>query len=211
MIERDKNSSNEGAGTMLFRAMKCLLSILPQSTCYKILRDRMISISRFRQSAIMDTSACPSKWPPACFGGVIDTDIYVERVRQVRSLHCAEAWIKIRGESLEAPASIWRESENVELGDSRRRWLGFESKEEDNNAQKLYRDEKKGPDGIFIEEITSDYQNLHQLVSSNNNSKLFTSNERDEVKPTTRKADKQGVLEEMEDDEQWKGYWEDKG
>jgi hypothetical protein len=36
---------------MLFKALKALLMMLPQSTCYHVLKDRLVSVSRFRQSS----------------------------------------------------------------------------------------------------------------------------------------------------------------
>jgi hypothetical protein len=51
MLEVDVDPDEEGSGTMLFKALKALLMMLPQSTCYHILKDRLVSVSRFRQSS----------------------------------------------------------------------------------------------------------------------------------------------------------------
>ena len=45
---------------MLFKSLKSLLLLLPQSTCYFILRDRLGSVSRFRQTTIPVAGASPT-------------------------------------------------------------------------------------------------------------------------------------------------------
>lgn len=47
---------------MLFKALKALLMMLPQSTCYHVLKDRLVSVSRFRQSSF-GSSAWRAKHP----------------------------------------------------------------------------------------------------------------------------------------------------
>merc|ERR1740124_75598 len=53
MLEADDNVEAEGSGAMLVKTLKLLLMIVPQSTCYRILRDRIVTISRFRQSTLV--------------------------------------------------------------------------------------------------------------------------------------------------------------
>lgn len=62
MLEVDVDPDDEGSGSMLFKALKALLMMLPQSTCYHILKDRLVSVSRFRQSSFA-ARARPIKSP----------------------------------------------------------------------------------------------------------------------------------------------------
>lgn len=98
MLERDTDIKAEGSGTMLFRTLKSLLMIIPNSTCYNVLRDRLNSVAKFRQSTI----TVQRLQPPKNLSG--ERDIYVVRVLQVRALHCQAEWQTIRAESLESMA-----------------------------------------------------------------------------------------------------------
>jgi hypothetical protein len=92
MLESDSITLDEGSGAMLFQLLKSLLMIVPQSTSYCVLRDRLASVARFRQSA----SKPPRKKPIAQ-----ETKSFVARVTATRKLHCECAWQSIRQESLE--------------------------------------------------------------------------------------------------------------
>lgn len=64
---------------MLFKALKSVLMMLPQSTCYRILRERMVSVSRFRQSAFPSLSTPTSssraaKLPLASYSAIANED-----------------------------------------------------------------------------------------------------------------------------------------
>jgi Vacuolar protein 14 C-terminal Fig4p binding len=99
MLERDTNINTEGSGTMLFRTLKSLLMIIPRSTCYNVLRDRLTSVSKFRQSTI---TVQRFTFPKNISG---ERDIYVARVLQVRAMHCEAEWQTIRADSLETRSS----------------------------------------------------------------------------------------------------------
>lgn len=116
---------------MLFLALKAILMLLPQSTCYRVLKERLDSTARFRQSAIGPSSSThvgankngtrgmlankpwssPSRSNKGQSSQVTPTrksigdetfiNVYVKRVLQVRALHCAATWRTIRSESLE--------------------------------------------------------------------------------------------------------------
>lgn len=127
MLEHDKDSRiSEGSGTMLFCALKSLLMILPQSTCYRVLRDRLSSISRFRQSTNMAGTSTASR------GSILQTqngktELYVNRVLLIREMHCKSAWEAIRAESFETPPMpLTTNDESVSGG---KLWPG-ESKED---------------------------------------------------------------------------------
>ena len=133
MLEHD---DAEGSGTMLFQALKSILMILPQSTCYRVLKDRLVSASRYRQSARPRSGVVT---PP---NG--DTELLVRRVLQVRALHCEVAWERIRAGSLETST---REESTVDLEATRRSWVG----RSDNESSKRT---------TFAMELKEGYQDL---------------------------------------------------
>lgn len=124
MLESDSTTLDEGSGSMLFQLLKSMLMIIPQSTSYCVLRDRLCSVARLRQSAIK----LPRKKPIAQ-----DTKSYVARVTATRKLHCECAWKAIRQESLEEMSrqdvvDVDEDNQVIETG--RRNWLGFASRKE---------------------------------------------------------------------------------
>jgi Vacuolar protein 14 C-terminal Fig4p binding len=109
MLEKDTDVKAEGSGTMLFRTLKSLLMIIPKSTCYTVLRDRLNSVSKFRQSTITVERFKPPK------SILVDRDIYVARVLQVRAMHCEAEWQVIRAMSLETRSAENNGMENGTL------------------------------------------------------------------------------------------------
>ena len=96
MLECDGNPGSEGSGYMLFRTLKSLLMLVPQSTCYRILRDRLVSISRCRQSALEEATVKEEDTLRKV------SKSFVSRVLEVRKLHCDARW-----EAIRAP-TLWR-------------------------------------------------------------------------------------------------------
>jgi hypothetical protein len=186
MLENDKEPLAEGSGTMLFQTLKSLLMLIPQSTCYNVLRDRLVSTSRFRQSVIAvhsnDEGTGLSK----------ETEMFVARVIEVRTMHCDALWETIRAESLEtsSKAEAKEEEEPREDGAERREWLGYTSKEEERVAQARHREDKRrrqaGQAGFSIEEIRDNYNDLESMATDG------------EIK---------NYLPNKEQDDSWKDYW----
>lgn len=200
MLESDKQPLAEGSGTMLFRTLKSLLMLLPQSTCYDILQNRLVSTSRFRQSVlagkVQDDGSSHSDL----------TQIFVSRVVEVRDLHCRAMWETVRIDSLETPykAKISETKEDArsspirEEGQDRREWLGFASKEEHDQAQARYQDEKKKQQqsGLSIEEIKEGYNTFESMPNRGEQSVL------------QEESNKETDDDNGDDGETWKGFWE---
>lgn len=125
---------------------------IPQSTCYTVLRDRLVSISRFRQSGV-NARLEDNKIQP-------ETEIFVSRVLEVRTLHCDALWETIRAESIEENGFSESKSETPQEtkdpGTDRREWLGYSSKEEELEVQAKLRDEttRRQEGGLTIEEVS---------------------------------------------------------
>jgi hypothetical protein len=187
MLEDDKDPLAEGSGTMLFQTLRSLLMCIPQSTCYNALRDRLVSTSRFRQSVVGVRSKDDERDIPK------DTETFVNRVLDVRTLHCDALWETIRVESLEQTGftESKEEAEDVEPreeGDDRREWLGYSSREEEIEVQMQHQKEKtrRQEEGLAIEEISNTYN-------------AFDSMDADEVVKE--------LLPNEDEDESWKEHW----
>ena len=182
MLECDPNPTAEGSGTMLFQTLKYLLMLIPQSTCYNILRDRLISTSRFRQTVI----------PPARIDLGIslskETEAFVSRILDVRELHCDAMWQTIRADSLESAHVPTDPPGRGEEGTSERHeWLGYSSKtEEETSRAKFQEDKRRLQSGFSIEEIRPGYNDFESMVTD---------------------GDVKNYLPNGDENESWKDYW----
>ena len=120
MLESDDDPTREGSSAMLFRCFKSLLMLLPQSTSYAILKDRLSAVGKFRQSSMLSKVNARH-----------DTDrsltlMLIERIKEVRKMHCDARWRATREESLE-PILIEPDPMYfaVDENKSRREWLGY--------------------------------------------------------------------------------------
>mmetsp|Transcript_5999 Transcript_5999/g.17070 ORF Transcript_5999/g.17070 Transcript_5999/m.17070 type:complete len:231 (-) Transcript_5999:2111-2803(-) len=163
MLETDKNPLAEGSGTMLFQVLKSILMILPQSACYNVLRDRLVSTSRYRQSVIANDSHDDEQNLSK------ETEVFVSRVLSVRRMHCRTVWETIRAESLESIPSRGKTSETKddvirtrEAGADRRQWLGYGSIEEERKGKARYRHINRKA-GVEIEELTGSYNDFPEF------------------------------------------------
>ena len=216
MLEADRVPNSEGSGTMLFQLLKSLLMILPQSTCYNILKDRLNSISRFRQSTLSVSGAGPLYSVRLPDRGESDSSNRVEqvisRVEQVRSLHCTATWQTIRADSLEIAQREKEGETKTEEGADRRAWLGYATKAEEDEARRKYREAKKGNvPPLSIEEIKPGYQDLGvALQDEKEEEKGEEKEEPEEMNPTP--STKTALVSEEDEEagaEGWKTFWSD--
>lgn len=187
MLENDKDPLAEGSGTMLFQTLKSLLMLIPQSTCYNVLRDRLVSTSRFRQSVIVDQSSEEG------ISLTKETEMFVARVVEVRAIHCKALWETIRAESLETKrkTEAKEEVEMHEEGVGRREWLGYATEEEERVAQARYQEEKRRRQtGFSIEEIRENYNELTSMTTD---------------------GDARELLPNDDQDDSWKDFWAQNG
>lgn len=154
MLEHDEDIWSEGSSFNLFRALKSLLMLLPQTNTYSILKNRLLSITRFRQSVVYDRvkmkrSICGTK-----------TEQFVEKVKTTRKMYCDEKWRAIRVESLEV--EIPKVTTDAEQ--TRREWLGYNNKEQEEETKKSIKRNilLKGPSG------SEGYNEFHGMNDSKN-------------------------------------------
>ena len=193
MLERDQKPTEEGSGVMLFQLLKSLLMMLPQSTCYRVLRDRLVSVSRFRQSTIPGSAV--GRYHDMRLKKVSDeTKTYVARVQYVRSIHCAAMWKNVRQESLEVPKRA------VITGDgeaTRSEWLGYASREEALQAEKMYRESQRRGGSFSIEEVSNSYHAFDTAGDGKTQLKPLLLND----------TENNSVKESEGDQEEWKQFW----
>lgn len=195
MLERDRKQSDEGSGEMLFQLLKSILMILPQSLCYRVLRDRLVSVSKFRQSTMIRTSSTKvhigdediSLHLPA------DTKSFVARTHQIRKLHCLATWQTIRQDSLEVIKQVRTQVDDE--GADRRSWLGYADKEEQAHTERGFRDRNKQN---YIEDVTPGY---HEMGSSGMHIQVKDF----DVPPENNELDDDGA--DKAGDKQWKDFW----
>jgi hypothetical protein len=208
MLDTDEDLLAEGSGTMLFQALKCILMLVPQSTSYNVLRDRLVSTSRFRQSVIAKSSHDDEQ------NISTETEAFVSRVLEVRSMHCQAMWETIRAESLESLSQVpvyavpSNEDPAREVGVDRREWLGFASKEDELDAMANFKAEKSRQNsGVTIEDVNAGYNELSAMPPQE--VKSFASNNEEGGSSVPRRAD-MGLEESQSsqrDDGKWKNYW----
>jgi len=220
MLECEEDPGGESSGAMLFGVLKSMLMLLPQSTSFGLLRERLASLARFRQSAVY-------------LHGMGDVEIrgtsaevFVHRIFEVRRMHCDTRWRSIRAESLE-PFS--NDFDNVRVEESKRSWLGYDNEEEERRVKERYQMEKarrkKGGRGHEngggeVESSVHGYQVLDQLddvdsdaIVDNTKVENFGDNieaysEMKTNEPTSNPIEESND-EGREAKNKWKDYWAD--
>lgn len=109
MLQQDEGRTQEGSSAMLYRVLKSILMALPQSTSYMILKDRLISVSRFYLSMRAHSNGIDSE--------TRYTRAFVDSLLEIRTLHCDVKWRSIRASSLE-PLVIAMESNAQDESDT---------------------------------------------------------------------------------------------
>mmetsp|Transcript_21161 Transcript_21161/g.61543 ORF Transcript_21161/g.61543 Transcript_21161/m.61543 type:complete len:1588 (-) Transcript_21161:127-4890(-) len=206
MLECDTDPRREGSGAMLFRALKSILMLMPQSTGYNVLKDRLTTVARFRQSAVCVLTAGNVTRPLAN----ADTEAFVARMHHVRSLHCESKWRTIRAESL--AYDPYEKSTTVDVKKGRREWLGYANDEEEKASRDRHQLEKQrlrsdserrrteGAKTISYEEFGgTEIDNVKACPSDERHSIRIP----DEEEKTEASPGKEGGS-----DNGWKGYWE---
>ena len=158
MLECEDDPYSEGSGAMLFRTLKSILMLLPQSSSYMILKERLLSVARFRQSAVALSGSATN----IARGSM--TDVLVKRVARIRKLHCDAKWRNIRAESLEEPCRLISDDQKLSAAQQRREWLGYADEDEEFNEREKIKHKLLG-DSSGRAEILGVYEELHDIES----------------------------------------------
>ena len=212
MLECEEDPYREGSGAMLFRTLKSILMLLPQSTSYMILNERLTSMARYRQSAVA-LCGLPKGIEPNS-----ETDVFVKRIIHVRKLHCDAKWRNIRVESLEEPSRFVGKDHKLSAAQQRREWLGYANEEEevatrDKIKQNMLGEMPKHAEMIGVYEDFNDMETPQQSQ--------YHTEANEECEQCVSSDTTQGLIqrfeglgnagEEMKDrdqtDPQWREYW----
>lgn len=208
MLECEDDPYQEGSGAMLFRTLKSILMLLPQSTSYVILKERLTSIARYRQSAVALSG----------FSKHIDSgsemDVFVKRIVCVRRLHCDAKWRNIRAESLMEPSRYVREDQMLISAQQRREWLGYADEEEEKTTKENIKNHLLG-EIPGRAEMVGVYETLNEIQAQLVQNKDNTDDcETCVAAPTTRglikRFEQMSTGEAKEEDctnSQWREYW----
>ena len=143
---------------MLFRTLKSILMVLPQSTSYMIMKERLSSTARFRQSAVALRGLSKHVEKGS------KTDIFVKRLVKTRKLHCDAKWRNIRAESLEDPSRFISEEQKLKAAQQRREWLGYADEEDEIATKEKMKKEMLG-EGPGKAEMVGVYEGLEEVQS----------------------------------------------
>lgn len=123
LLEVDESSNPEGSGSMLFRTLKSILLILPQSKTYETLKARLVSVAYYRESVRSGRLNITKKVGK-------ETLSFVNCILEARRLHTDAAWNLLRAESLE---SFDTEIDlcKVDIDKGRRDWVGYNDADEE--------------------------------------------------------------------------------
>lgn len=191
MLECNEDPALEGSGAMLYRVLKSILMLLPQTTSYNILKERLLSVARFRQCAVHlhGMSYVEIRGTSA--------EVFVHRILEVRQLHCNAKWRSIRSESLE-PSGV-SDYDTIDIDEGRRDWLGYATKQDEKTSKQKYRTENTRTDQEEKEYNTDNYSSLHQEGE-------FSPDDREDTHGSANN-DQDVSDEEDDEDVQWKEAW----
>jgi hypothetical protein len=204
MLECEDDPYQEGSGAMLFRTLKSIMMILPQSTSYSILKERLTSMARYRQSAVALRGLSKHITPGS------ETGVFVGRIVSVRRLHCDAKWRNIRAESLEEPSRFVSTDQKLTAAQQRREWLGYADEEEELVMKEKFKQSMIGNTPSRAEMIGV-YEKLSEKMESTDLSNYNDTVECEQcvVSPSTTK----GLIKQFErmsaaeEKPQWREYW----
>jgi len=209
MLECDEDPYREGSGAMLFRTLKCIMMLLPQSTSYIILKERLSSVARYRQSAVALTGLSKRVEQGS------ETDIFDKRVVQVRNLHCDAKWRNIRADSLEEPCRFVSLDQKLTAAQQRREWLGYADEEDELATKERMKQDAMGHSSDRAE-LVDVYEQLDEMQSSKVSHFSVEQQNNSECEQCVTSPSAQGLIEQFErmnsggnDKErgEWREYW----
>ena len=157
LLECEDNPYSEGSGAMLFLTLKRIMMLLPQSTSYMILQERLSSVARYRQSAVA------MKTVQNHIEVDSETDVFVKHVIRARRLHVWAKWRMIRSESLEEEISRnVTDEQKFKAQQQRREWLGYTDEEDEVATKQKIKDNMLGNPSERAE-VVGVYASLEEL------------------------------------------------
>ncbi len=208
MLECEDDPYQEGSGAMLFRTLKSILMLLPQSTSYMILKERLTSLARYRQSAVALSGLSKHIDPGS------EMDAFVKRIVCVRRLHCDAKWRNIRAESLMEPSRYVSDDQKLTSAQQRREWLGYADEEEELTAKEHIKNNLLGETPKRAE-MVGVYETLNEIPAQlvqykDNTDDCDTCVATPTTKGLIKRFEKMSTGEAKDEDRtnsQWREYW----
>lgn len=229
LLEIDDHSNPEGGGSMLFRTLKSILMILPQSQTYHKLKNRLVSAAFYRESVQNGKSNGVRK-------AGRETLFFVNDILETRRLHNEAAWDLLRTESLETIDNNNSLNE-IDLERGRRDWVGYKDADEEMSMKMKIRAIKsgedivmerlkgsKGPNNAILDSLPSlpedDDVRIHEENDTTNNGSIierpllrhpqsvFTDKNQISIKPNEIDGSRDGKGSNEQDlTTEWKEFW----
>jgi len=192
---------------MLFRTLKSIMMLLPQSTSYMILKERLASMARYRQSAVALSGMSKN------IENGSETDVFVSRIVNVRKLHCDAKWRNIRAESLEEPCRVVDEDQKLTAAQQRREWLGYADEDEEVATKEKIKQNLLGNTPKKAE-LVGVYENLNEMEAPgqlvlNENEECEQCLSSSTTKGLIQRYEQMSAIEEGKEDDSkpWREYW----
>lgn len=159
LLECEDDPHCEGSGLMLFFTLKRILMLLPQSTSYTILQERLSPVARYRQSAVFNKAPKPIERGS-------ETDVFLKQIVKARRLHVWAKWRMIRAESLEEESCrIITDEQRFNAQQQRREWVGYADEEEELATKQTIKDRMLGNTSERAE-LVGVYERLDDIEKS---------------------------------------------
>jgi hypothetical protein len=158
LLECEDDPYCEGSGAMLFLTLKRIMMLLPQSTSYMILQERLSSVARYRQSAVSLNKARS----PVKVGS--ETDVFVKQIVKARRLHVWAKWRMIRAESLEEEScGAVTDEQKFNAAQQRRDWLGYKNEDDERETKQKIKERMLNSGRA---ELVGVYEGLDEIEAS---------------------------------------------
>ena len=210
LLECEDNPHCEGSGFFLFLTLKRIMMLLPQSTSYTILQERLSSVARYRQSAV-STNRTPIEVQAGS-----QTDTFVKQIVKARKLHVWAKWRMIRAESLEEePCRIVTDEQKFNAQQQRREWLGYANEEEELASKQKIKDDMLGNSSDRAE-LVGVYERLDEIETSKVTKQNEEQRPNKEHKASDREANPNEVSSKTfnrensnsnETKQEWREFW----
>ena len=206
MLECDDDPQKQGSGYQLFRTLKSILMLLPQTTSYMILKERLTSMARYRQSAVALSSLSRTVIPGS------ENDSFVQRIASVRKLHCDAKWRIIRADSLEEPCRLISSDLKLTAAQQRREWLGYADEEEElasiiKMKNDMLSNTPRRAEMVGVYEQLDDNTTQLPQYKDNPDENESTAATHTTTKGLIKQFEQMNAGEEEKVDRQWRNFW----
>lgn len=199
LLDYEDDPYCEGSGAMLFLVLKRILMLLPQSTSYMILQERLSSVARYRKSAVSLNKSFNQAEVDS------HTHEFVKQIVKARRLHVWAKWRMIRAESLEEePCRIVTDEQKFYAKQQRREWLGYASEEEEKATKRKMKESMMGNLSERVE-LVGVYERLEDVQQTDKDCECASRGANMEFKQESSPDPS-----EQKTPPEWKAFWKNR-